>query len=90
MTEEAGLDLRPDVTVHAHGEGIVHAHPPGDLDQLCINTIRSAIAMPMELEMPWPRGPVVTSTPGVCPYSGCPGVLEPHCRKRFSSSRARS
>ena len=41
MTDDTGLDLRPDVTVHAHGEGIVHAHPPGDLDQLCINTIRT-------------------------------------------------
>jgi len=41
VTDDTGLDLRPDVTVHAHGEGIVHAHPPGDLDQLCINTIRT-------------------------------------------------
>ncbi len=41
MTDDTGLDLRPDVMVHAHGEGIVHAHPPGDLDQLCINTIRT-------------------------------------------------
>lgn len=41
MTDDTGVDLRPDVTVHAHGEGIVHAHPPEDLDQLCINTIRT-------------------------------------------------
>ncbi len=41
MTDETDLELRPDVTVHAHGEGIVHAHPPDDLDQLCINTIRT-------------------------------------------------
>ena len=41
MTDETSLDLRPDLTVHAHGEGTVHAHPPGDLDQLCINTIRT-------------------------------------------------
>ena len=41
MTDEVGADLRPDVKAHAHGEGIVHAHPPGDLDQLCINTIRT-------------------------------------------------
>ena len=39
--DDTGLDLRPDLTVHAHGEGTVHAHPPGDLDQLCINTIRT-------------------------------------------------
>ena len=42
---------------------------------------RSAIAIPTAVAMPWPRGPVVVSTPGVCPNSGCPGVLEPHCRK---------
>ncbi|MEE8347677.1 MAG: transketolase [Dehalococcoidia bacterium] len=41
MTDDTGVDLRPDVTVHAHGEGIVHAHPADDLDQLCINTIRT-------------------------------------------------
>ncbi|MFQ6019368.1 MAG: transketolase [Dehalococcoidia bacterium] len=41
MTDETSLDLRPDVKVHAHGPGIVHAHPAGDLDQLCINTIRT-------------------------------------------------
>ena len=36
------------------------------------------MAMPTAVAMPWPRGPVVVSTPGVWPYSGCPGVLEPH------------
>ncbi len=41
MTDEADLELRPDVRVHAHGEGIVHRHPPDDLDELCINTIRT-------------------------------------------------
>jgi transketolase len=41
MTDEASLDLRPDVKVHAHGDGVVHKHPTGDLDQLCINTIRT-------------------------------------------------
>ena len=41
MTEEAGVGLRPDVMVHAHGDGTVHKHPAGDLDQLCINTIRT-------------------------------------------------
>jgi transketolase len=41
MTEEASLELRPDVTVHAHGDGTVHAHPRGDVNQLCINTIRT-------------------------------------------------
>jgi len=35
------LDLRPDVTVRAHGEGTVHAAPPDDVDQHCINTIRT-------------------------------------------------
>ena len=37
-----------------------------------------------------PSGPVATSTPTVCPPSGCPGVLLCHCRKRFSSLRGRS
>ena len=41
MTDDTSLDLRPDLTVHAHGDGRVHAHPPGDLAQLCINTIRT-------------------------------------------------
>lgn len=44
MLEDTGTGLRPDVVVRAHGGGEVHAHPPGDLDQLCINTIR-ALAM---------------------------------------------
>jgi hypothetical protein len=42
---------------------------------------RSAIAMPTLLPIPWPSGPVVTSTPGVSPYFGCPGVRLPHWRK---------
>ena len=37
----------------------------------------AAMAMPMALAVPWPSGPVVTSTPGVCPYSGWPGVRLP-------------
>ena len=41
MADDIGLDLRPDLKVHAHGTGIVHRHPPGDLDELCINTIRT-------------------------------------------------
>ncbi len=41
MTDDASAELRPDVTVHAHGDGTVHKHPAGDLDQLCINTIRT-------------------------------------------------
>ena len=41
MADDIGLDLRPDLKVHAHGAGIVHRHPPGDLDELCINTIRT-------------------------------------------------
>ena len=35
-------------------------------------------------------GPVVTSTPGARPCSGCPGVLLPHCRKFLMSSSERS
>lgn len=41
MTDDTSVELRPDVTVHAHGVGTVHQHPPGDVDQLCINTIRT-------------------------------------------------
>jgi len=44
VLEETGTGLRPDVVVRAHGGGEVHAHPRGDLDQLCVNTIR-ALAM---------------------------------------------
>ena len=36
---------------------------------------RAAIAIPTALPMPWPRGPVVVSTPAVWPYSGWPGRL---------------
>ncbi len=32
------------------------------------------MAMPTELETPWPSGPVVVSTPLVQRYSGWPGV----------------
>ena len=39
------------------------------------------MAMPTAVARPWPRGPVVVSTPGVWPYSGWPGVLDPSCRK---------
>jgi len=38
---------------------------------------RSAMAMPTALANPWPRGPVVVSTPGVSPYSGWPGFCFP-------------
>ena len=45
------------------------------------------MAMPDPLARPWPSGPVVASTPGVTPYSGWPGVIEPHCRNALRSSR---
>ena len=45
------------------------------------------MAMPTPLTRPWPSGPVVASTPGVMPYSGWPGVMDPHWRKRLRSSR---
>ena len=34
--------------------------------------IFAAIAIPTAFPIPWPRGPVVASTPSI-PYSGCPG-----------------
>jgi len=50
----------------------------------------TAIAIPTAFAKPCPSGPVVVSTPGVRPCSGCPGVREPHCRNRSISSRGRS
>ena len=50
----------------------------------------SAIAIPTALDMPCPRGPVETSTPGVTKFSGCPGVLDPSCRKFLRSSMVMS
>jgi hypothetical protein len=43
--------------------------------------------MPTELATPWPRGPVVASTPEVQRYSGWPGQRDPSSRKDFKSSR---
>ena len=40
-------------------------------------SIVSAMASPTALANPCPSGPVVVSTPGVSPTSGCPGVNEP-------------
>lgn len=42
---EAGMatdeqDLRPDIVAHSH-KGVLHPHDVGDIDQLCINTIRT-------------------------------------------------
>ena len=48
--------------------------------------IFSAIAMPTAVDIPWPSGPVVVSTPSVWPYSGWPGVFEPSCLKFLISS----
>ncbi|MEE9286128.1 MAG: 1-deoxy-D-xylulose-5-phosphate synthase N-terminal domain-containing protein, partial [Dehalococcoidia bacterium] len=41
MPEDVDAELRPDVTVRAHGQGAAHARLSDDLDQLCINTIRT-------------------------------------------------
>ncbi len=49
-------------------------------------SLRAAIAIPTALPMPWPRGPVVVSTPAVWPYSGWPGVLLPQVRSDLRSS----
>ena len=45
--------------------------------------MRSPMAKPTAVAMPWPKGPVVVSTPSVWPYSGWPGVLLPHCAEIF-------
>ncbi len=49
-------------------------------------SMRSASAMPTAVEMPWPSGPVVVSTPSVWPFSGWPGVLDSSWRNAFRSS----
>ena len=43
-------------------------------------SMRSPSAMPTAVEMPWPSGPVVVSTPGTWPYSGWPAHGESICR----------
>ena len=43
-----------------------------------------------QLHSKTPGHPEVGVTPGVMPRSGWPGVLEPSCRKRFSSSIGRA
>ena len=48
-----------------------------------------AKAMPTLVATPWPRGPVVVSTPDVQRYSGWPGHRLSSCRKFFRSSRER-
>ena len=42
--------------------------------------------MPTLVAIPWPRGPVVVSTPDVQRYSGCPGHFESSWRKCLMSS----
>ena len=41
MTEDRSADLRPDVTVHAHNAAPGSGRPPSDIEQLCINTVRT-------------------------------------------------
>ena len=41
---------------------------------------------PTDMARPCPSGPVVTSTPSVSPRSGCPGVIDSHCRNCCRSS----
>ncbi len=40
LTEDPSMELRPDVTVRAH-DAAKHGHPASQIDQLCINTIRT-------------------------------------------------
>ena len=54
-------------------------------DEIELSETREAIAMPTAFPTPCPRGPLVTSTPGVTPNSGCPGVLEPIILKSATS-----
>ena len=41
MTEDPNTDLRPDTKAHTHDASSEHARPPSDVEQLCINTIRT-------------------------------------------------
>jgi hypothetical protein len=43
--------------------------------------------MPTLVAMPWPRGPVVASTPEVHRYSGWPAAFESSWRNFLMSSR---
>ena len=52
--------------------------------------ILAASAKPTMLPTPCPSGPVVVSTPGVSPCSGCPGVLLSHWRNCSSCASGRS
>src|SRR5699024_12481870 len=47
---------------------------------------RAAMAMPTAEASPEPKGPVVISTPEVCPTSGWPGVREPQERSALRAS----
>jgi hypothetical protein len=58
---------------------------PGRLN--CAAAHLPAMAMPTLVATPWPRGPVVVSTPEVQRYSGWPAHLLSSCRKRLMSSR---
>ena len=40
MTEDPSMELRPDITVRAH-DASEQGHPASEIDQLCINTIRT-------------------------------------------------
>ncbi len=44
------------------------------------------MAIPTAFANPCPNGPVEQSTPGVIPFSGCPGVLEERRLNDFKSS----
>ena len=67
------------------------AKPTIDTSNLTIDVAKNVMSVNgTAVEIPCPKGPVVTSTPGVWPRSGWPGVLDPHWRKLFSSSRGRS
>ena len=49
-------------------------------------SIRSASAIPTDIEIPWPSGPVVASIPGLYLRSGWPAVGQPTWRKCSMSS----
>jgi hypothetical protein len=50
----------------------------------------SAIAIPTDMAIPWPKGPDVASIPRINPYSGWPAQFDPICLKFLMSSRETS
>src|ERR1017187_4801087 len=101
---QRGIALNGDVVVVAEPDEVGESKMSGDggglvahaFHQIAVAAksvnpvVENIVAIPTELLTPWPSGSVVASAPGTTPYSGCPGVLDPHCRNCLMSSSERS